>query len=138
MKRRNTIYIIITLILLISAFSAYNYLISIYEVVYKVAPEELYADGRSEVTITAVPLNALGRKALFRKTRAVYQITEGKELIEIVLNDESKGVLKLRAKDKTGIVKIIAKSPYALLPSPIYIDIYPNLVEVKHEVNGII
>ncbi len=138
MKRSRAIYIIIILILLISSFAVYNYLVSIYEVVYRVTPGELYADSRSEVTITAVPLNALGQKALFRKTAAVYQITEGKELIEIVKNDETNGILKLRAKDRTGIVKIIAKSPYALLPSPINVDIYPNLVEVKHEVNGII
>ncbi len=138
MKRRKAIYAIIILIILICAFAAYNYLLSIYEVIYKVTPGELFADNRSEVTISAVPLNALGRKALFRGIGTVYQITDGKELVDVLQNDEIHGILKLRAKDKTGVVRIIAKSPYALLPSPINVDIYPNLVEVKHEVNGII
>lgn len=127
-----TLYIVVILILLIAAFAVYNYLLSIYEVIYTVEPEVLYADNNSEVTIAAVPLNGLGGKAWFRRAGAVYTIIEGNELVKIIKNDESEGMLVLRAKDKAGTVKINAKSPFALLPSPITINIYPNLVEVIH------
>ncbi len=132
MNRRTSIYIIIILILLIAAFAIHNYLISIYEVIYKIEPEALYADNKSEVTVTAVPLNGLGGRAWFRKAEASYTITEGNDLVQVIQNDGSKGMLVLRAKDKTGTVRITAKSPLALLPSPIVIDVYPNFVEVTH------
>ncbi len=132
MKERATITTIIILILLIAAFAVYNYLISIYEVIYRIEPQNLYADYKSEVTVTAVPINGMGGRAWFRKAGAEYILTEGKNLVEVIKNDEAEGVLVLRAKDKPGIVRITAKSKFALLPSPIAIDIYPNLVEVTH------
>lgn len=131
MNRNRIIIMLIILIPLISLFGVYNYMISIYEVIYTVLPDNLYADNKSEVTITATPINALGWKALFRRVEAKYTVTEGNELINIVENDESKGLLRLKAKDKTGIVRIIAKSPYALLPSPINVNIYPNITAVQ-------
>lgn len=137
MKRGGLISIIL-MILLITAFVIYNYLISIYEVIYQVTPETLFADGRSEIKITAVPLNGIGSKALFRVAEAEYTINEGHDLIDIVKYDKTTGILILRAKNSTGIVNITAKSAYALLPSIIKINIYPNIVEVSHEVNGII
>ncbi len=131
MNRRKTTIIIIILILSISAIAVYNYMLSIYEVIYTVLPADLYADNKSEATIMAIPINAIGRKALFRYVKASYMITEGRELVDIVETDKSKGLLRIKAKDKTGIVKIIAKSPYALLPSPIDIHIYPIIAAVK-------
>jgi hypothetical protein len=138
MNRRNTITIILILVFLISAFAVYNYMINIYEVVYKVTPDALYADGKSVITIQAVPVNGLGWKALFREAEADYKIIEGADLVKIVMYDRSEGVIKLRAGNKPGVVKIIAKSSYSLLPSPVNFQIYPNIVEVTHEVNGII
>ncbi len=132
MKRRASIYIILTLILLIAVFAVHNYLVSVYEVVYTVEPEALYADNKSEVTVTAVPLNGLGGRAWFRKAEASYTITEGNDLILVIKNDETEGILVLRAKDKAGTVRIKAKSPLAFLPSRITVNIYANLVEVKH------
>lgn len=88
-------------------------------------PNDLFADSKSELTITATPINAFGWKALFRHVEAGYKIAEGKELVDILENNGSEGILRLKAKNKKGIVKIIAKSPYALLPSPINIPIYP-------------
>ena len=132
MDGKAPLYIIIVLVLIIAAFAVYNYLISIYEVIYSIEPNELYADNKSEVTVTAVPLNGLGKKAWFRKAEASYTIVEGGSLVQIVENDIPRGTLVLRAKDKSGTVSITAKSPLALLPSPIEINIYPNLVEVKH------
>ncbi len=132
MNRRTPIYIIVILILLIAAFAVHNYLVSIYEVIYKIEPEALYADNQSEVTITAVPLNGLGGRAWFRKAEASYTITEGNDLVQVIKRDEAGGILVLRAKDRPGTVKLTVKSPLALLPSPIAINIYSNLVEVKH------
>lgn len=123
MKGKWTIITTIIIIFLISAFVVHHYLISIYEVVFKTTPDKLYADTKSDIIITAVPLNALGWKALFRSSEAVYTIIDGQELVEISGENKSEGVLKLKSKDKTGIVKIIAKSPYTLLPSPIDIRI---------------
>lgn len=137
MKRGGFISIIL-LILLITVFVVYNYLISIYEVIYQVTPETLFADGRSEIKITAVPLNGIGSKALFRVAEAEYTINEGHNLVDIVKYDKTTGILILRAKNSAGSVNITATSAYALLPSPIKIIIYPNVVEVLHEVNGII
>ncbi len=132
MNRRTFISIIIILILLIAAFAVYNYLINIYEVTYTVEPHNLYADNQSEVTITAVPVNGLGGRAWFRKAPVIYKIIEGNDLVNVVGNDKPQGVLVLQAKDKPGTVLITAKSPFALLPSPIDVKIYPNLVEVTH------
>ena len=126
------LYIVIILVLLIAAFAVYNYLVSIYEVIYTVEPKNLYADNKSEVTLTAVPLNGLGKKAWFRKAGAVYTLIEGRDLVQVVENDVSAGMMILRAKGKSGTVRITAKSPLALFPSPIVINIIPNLVEVKH------
>ncbi len=137
MTRRKTILIII-FILPILFFGIYNYLISIYEVIYQVTPDNLYADDKSEITIEAVPINAIGSRALFRQVEAAYTITDGAELVNIIEENLSGGTFKLKAKDKAGVIKITAKSRYALAPSPIIINIYPNIVEVLHEVNRII
>ncbi len=105
---------------------------SIYEVVYRIEPKALYADNKSEITITAVPVNGLGGRAWFRKAPASYEIIEGNDLVDVIRNDKSTGMLILRAKDRPGTVRITVKSLFALLPSPIDINIYPNLVEVTH------
>lgn len=123
MKGKWTIITTIIIIFLLSAFAVHHYLLSIYEVVYKTTPDKLYADTKSDIIITAVPLNALGWKALFRSSEAVYTIVDGQELVEISGENKSEGVLKLKSKAKTGVVKIIAKSPYALVPSLINIQI---------------
>src|SRR5574338_1054654 len=107
MKGKWTIITTIIIIFLISAFVVHHYLLSIYEVVYKTTPDKLYADTKSDFIITAVPLNALGWKALFRNSEAVYTIVDGRELVEISGENKSEGVLKLKSKAKTGVVKII-------------------------------
>jgi len=138
MTGRKVILSIRVLILLIFFFGLYNYLVNIYEVIYKVTPDTLYADNKSEIIITAVPINSIGSRALFRQVEARYSITEGEKLVTIIEENRSNGTFKLRAKSKRGVVKITAESQYALLPSPIIINIYPNYVEVIHEVNLII
>ncbi len=124
--RRNKIYIILIFIILLFAFLSYYYLFNIYEVVYSVNPGELYADNKSSVTITSQPINALGYKVPFRSAPAEFIIKEGSDLVNILLNEDDKGILKLNAKDKTGKVIVYIKSKYALLPSLIEIHIYPD------------
>ena len=75
------------MVFIIAAFAVYNYLISIYEVIYQVTPDSLFADSRSEIKITAIPLNGIGSKALFRAAEAEYTIIEGGHLVDILKYD---------------------------------------------------
>jgi SNF family Na+-dependent transporter len=103
---RSEIYLIFILIVLFAGFSSYHYIFSIYEVTYKVTPDKLYADNNSTLIIEAVPINSFGWKAPFRKTFSEFTFNEGKELVEIIFKDNSNGILKLRAKEKSGKVSI--------------------------------
>ena len=126
--RRANIYLILIIVILIAAFAAFHYIFSIYEVIYKITPDKLYADNSSTIVIEAVPLNSLGWKAPFRKSFSDFTINEGFELIEILSINKENGVIKLKAKDKAGKVSITIKSKYSLLPSTIEIIIEPNVV----------
>jgi hypothetical protein len=126
--RRSEIYLIFVLIVFIAGFSAYHYIFSIYEVTYKVTPDKLYADNNSTLIIEAVPVNALGWKAPFRKSYSEFTISEGKDLVEIIFSNNNSGILKLRAKEKSGKVSVTIKTKYSLLPSTIEIVIEPNVV----------
>lgn len=125
--RRSEIYIILSALFLLLIVLSYLYVFNIYEVIYKVTPKDLYADNRSEVEITSVPINALGWKTPFRNVPVEFEIREGNNLVEIVYLNNEDGILKLKAKDKTGSVIVFIKSKYALLPSSVTINIYPNL-----------
>jgi hypothetical protein len=125
--RRFNIIIIAVLFSFILAFLCFQYIFSIYEVIYSVTPKELFADNKSTVTITAVPLNSFGRKAPFRTTPAVFHIIDGNELVDITSKDEQNGILTLRAKDKPGVIIIHAKAEKSLLPSSIEIPVQPNI-----------
>lgn len=120
----------IILIVLIAAAGlfSWHYIFSIYETRYEIMPETLYADSESITLITSVPLNSFGKRAPFRDGEAEYEIIEGYDLVEIIENDHGKGILKLRALDRSGIVKIRAISPKSLLPALIEIPILPNSV----------
>jgi hypothetical protein len=126
--RGSEIYLIIVLIFLIAGFSSYYYIFSIYEVTYIITPDKLYADNTSTLIIEVVPINSFGWRAPFRKPYAVFTFYEGKELVEVLFLDNPNGVLKLRAKEKSGKVSVTIKSKYSLLPSTIEITIGPNIV----------
>jgi hypothetical protein len=126
--RRLDIYLIFLIILFIIGFSVYHYIFSIYEVIYKITPDKLYADNSSTIVIEAIPLNSFGWKAPFRKSPSAFTLNEGKDLIDILSLDNHSGVLKLKAKDKSGKVSITIKSIYSLLPSTIEIIIEPNII----------
>ena len=128
MMRRFEIYIIFIIILFIIGFSVYHYIFSIYEVIYKITPEKLYADNSSTIVIEAVPINSFGWRAPFRKPHAEFKFNEGEDLIDILSLNNNNGVLKLKAKDRSGKVSITIKSIYSLLPSTIEIIIESNIV----------
>ena len=125
--RRFNIIIIAIISSFIIAFLCFQYIFSIYEVIYSINPKELFADNKSTVTIAAVPLNSFGHKAPFRSTAAVFSIVEGNELVETVLKDEQNGFLTLRAKDKPGVIVVHVKAEKSLLPSSIEIPVQPNI-----------
>ncbi len=125
--RRTTIYFIAgSLIILVVIFS-YLYIFNIYEITYSVNPSSLYSDNESMVIVTSDPINAFGWKIPFRNAYAEFNIKEGKDLIDILSEDNKKGILKLKVKNKTGTVVVYIKSKYALLPSEVVIHIYPNV-----------
>jgi hypothetical protein len=125
---RSEIYLILILIVFVAGFSSYHYIFSIYEVTYKITPDKLYADNNSALIIEVVPINSFGWKAPFRKTFSEFTINEGKDLVEVIFQDNSNGILRIRAKEKPGKVSITIKSNYSLLPSTIEIIIEPNIV----------
>lgn len=116
-----SIYIIIFFILLFLA--GYFFLYNIYGVEVKKSSDYLFSDFKSEMIIEVYPINALGKKAWFRKTSATFQVVEGNDLITIIKNDPAEGTLLIRAKDKTGIVGIKIKSVYSLLPDYLEFEI---------------
>src|ERR1035437_2112923 len=126
--RRRDIYLIFILIIFIAGFSSYHYLFTIYEVTYKITPYKLYADNTSTLVIEAVPINSFGWKAPFRKPLTEFTLNEGKDLVEVVFLDNDNGILKLRAKGKSGIVSVTIKTKYSLFPSTIEIIIEPTVV----------
>ena len=118
---------IILIYLLISVFvlllGGYFFLYNIYGSEVKRSAQNLYADTSSEITIEVFPINALGKKALFRKSSATFEIIEGLELIEIIERNEESGFIKIRSKGESGMVGIKIKSEHSLLPEYIEIEI---------------
>jgi hypothetical protein len=126
--RRNEIYLIFVIVFLIACLFIFHYFFSIYEVIFKITPDKLYADNSSTIIIEVVPINSFGWRAPFRKSFAEFTFLEGKDLIDILSFDNENGILKLKAKDKSGKISISIKSKYSLLPSTIEIIIAPNIV----------
>jgi len=124
--RSGKIYFIIILLMFIAGFFFYQYVFSIYEVTYKIVPERLYADNKSNLIIEAVPLNSFGLRAPFRNSPSEFTISEGAELVEIVFIDKDKGIMKIKAKNNPGKVSITIKPKFSLFPSTIEIIIEAN------------
>ncbi len=126
MKRGSPVIYISILIILIIGFFFYQYVIKIYESTVKVEPQNLFADNQSIVTISVIPLNSFGWKALFRKSPAEFEIIEGGSLVEIELLDKEEGKLILKAKSDGGKVVVKIKSKHSLLPMIVEILVQPN------------
>jgi hypothetical protein len=120
-KKIILIYLIITVFVLL--LGGYFFLFNIYGSEVKRSAQNLYADTTSEITIEVFPINALGKKAWFRKSFATFEIIEGLELIEIIERNEESGFMKIRSKGEAGLVGIKIKSEHTLLPEYIEIEI---------------
>jgi len=118
-----SIYLLIFFILLLLA--GYYFLYNIYGVEIKKSANNLYADFDSEITIKIYPINALGKKAWFRKTTASFEIVEGSDLISVLENNSDEGIIRIRANGKTGLVGIKIKSVHSLFPEYIEFEILP-------------
>ena len=121
--RKKIILIYLSITVFILLLGGYFFLFNIYGSEVKRSAQNLYADTSSELTIEVFPINALGKKALFRKSSATFEIIEGLELIEITERNEESGFIKIRSKGKTGLVGIKIKSEHSLLPEYIEIEI---------------
>jgi hypothetical protein len=124
-KNGKKVTIVISLFLIIIVFICY-YIFNIYETIIETEPKNLFADSRSVVNISISDVNALGFKVPFRKIFGSFEITEGKDLVDIIKENDKNGSLSLRAKNRTGKVVIYVKSKYSFLPSLVEINIYPN------------
>lgn len=118
-----TQYIIIVIVLLIAAYFLKQYVFNIYEVTFSLSPKALYADGESSVRIEAVPVNAFGFRAPLRKVAVVFEIVEGKDLVEIVNSDLPDGILVLKSRAGSGKVVVRARSEFQLFPALIEIPV---------------
>lgn len=112
-------------------FAFWHYVINIYEVKIVAAPEYLIPDGKSTTVVRAIPINAFGFKAPFRKSPAKFEIIEGKELINIISENDKEGVLEIQAKEKEGNVSIQLKSEFSLMPTIIEIPISDSISGIK-------
>mgnify|MGYP003525078239 FL=1 len=106
----------------------YFFLYNIYGSEVRKSPANLFADPESEMTIKVIPVNALGREAIFRTSSSEFEIIEGNDLIEVNSENKQNGVLQIRSKGLTGIVGIKIKSEHSLFPEYIEIEILPRTV----------
>ncbi|MFA8342246.1 MAG: hypothetical protein ACEPO8_04665 [Rhodothermaceae bacterium] len=119
------IYLIISIVVFTLLLLCWQYILAVYEVKFQVSETQLFADNESETTIIAVPINAMGFKAPFRKTEISYKFETGSDLVETENNSEE-GIIKLKAKNETGTVVLFIKSDYSLMPTKIEIIINSN------------
>ncbi len=121
--RKKIILIYLSITVFILLLGGYFFLYNIYGSEVKRSSQNLYADTSSEITIEVFPINALGKKAWFRKSSATFEIIEGLELIEIIERNDESGFIKIRSKGEAGLVGIKIKSEHSLLPEYIEIEI---------------
>ena len=120
-KKIILIYLIITIFILL--LGGYFFLFNIYGSEVKRSAQNLYADTSSEITIEVFPINALGKKAWFRKSSATFELIEGVNLVDVIEYDKESGFLKIRSRGKVGLVGIKIKSEHSLLPEYVEIEI---------------
>lgn len=125
---KSIVVLLVILAVLTASFLLHNYIFSIYETKFTVSSNELYADGKSQIVITAIPVNGLGFRAPFRDANTVFSIEQGTELVDIISNDRAKGVLVIRGKFVPGQVSILAKPKYAMFPTRFEVTVLMNLV----------
>ncbi len=123
-KMEITMALILIAVLAVILFLLYA--VNIYEVSVDVTRKTLYADNESETIIASVPLNSLGKRAMFRYAHSTFEFRRGRDLIEILQEDREHGVLIIRSKYQAGKVVILVRPELALFPTEIEILILPN------------
>ena len=121
--RKKIILIYLSITVFVLLLGGYFFLFNIYGSEVKRSAQNLYADTSSEITIEVFPINALGKKAWFRKSSATFEIIEGVNLVDVIEYDNESGFLKIRSRGKVGLVGIKIKSEHSLLPEYIEIEI---------------
>jgi hypothetical protein len=102
------------------------YIFNIYETTIETFPKNLFADNQSVIKISINPVNAFGWIIPYRKISGSFEITEGRDLVDIIKEDDRTGVICLRARLRTGKVVVKVISNYSFLPSIVEISIFPN------------
>ena len=126
--RKKIILIYLSITVFILLLGGYFFLYNIYGSEVRRTPENLFAQTSSEMKIEVVPINAMGKKAWFRKSSADFVVVEGMNLIEITEYNKETGFIKIRSKGKAGLVGIKIKSQHSLLPEYIEVEILPLTV----------
>mgnify|MGYP001163447629 CR=1 FL=1 len=102
-------------------FFLQQYVFNIYEVRFSVVPDlQIYSPG-TEITITAIPLNAFGTKTPIKSARAVFTIVSGENLTESYRSPDNPDAVKIITKDGSGEAVILAESEFTFRPSRIKI-----------------
>lgn len=109
--------ILIFVLLIILSIMIYHFVFNIYEVIFLTESSYKHADDFSMITISSFPVNSFGWKIPLRKSKTLYKIENGEDLISIFSNDKSKGKIILKVKNTTGKIVISAKSCYSIFPS---------------------
>ena len=126
--RKKIILIYLSITVFILLLGGYFFLYNIYGSEVRRTPENLFAQTSSEMKIEVIPINAMGKKAWFRKSSADFVVVEGMNLIEITEYNKETGFIKIRSKGKAGLVGIKIKSQHSLLPEYIEVEILPLTV----------
>ena len=121
--RKKIILIYLSITVFILLLGGYFFIYNIYGSEVRRTPENLFAQTSSIMKIEVIPINAMGKKAWFRKSSADFVVVEGMNLIEITEYNKETGFIKIRSKGKTGLVGIKIKSQHFLLPEYIEIEI---------------
>ncbi|MDI6778954.1 MAG: hypothetical protein QME25_01980 [Bacteroidota bacterium] len=122
---RFEIKLITSVILFILAVLTTKLVMTIETISVNSNPATLYPDGTSTVTVNVVGLNRFGFAVPFKKPEVKYIVSEGKEKVTVVASRSSQLILK--ARFETGIVVIIIKNKYTVLPIKIEIPIVTPL-----------
>jgi hypothetical protein len=123
MKIKMILLPISIILFLILIFALWQYVFTIYEVSIETSPAFLIADGKSTVMIKAIPLNALGFKAPFRKSPLNFEIKEGRELVSIIKTNDQGGEIVIQAHTKEGKISVLIKPKFSLEPSIVEVPI---------------
>lgn len=123
-KKEMTIIIIFAALILLAV--AHYFFFNIYETSFIISSKELYADYKSMIKIESIPINSFGLRVPFKNSPTKFEIIEGENLIEIISNDEEKGIFIIRSKGETGSLSLKVKPKYSLLPTVFEINILPS------------